>query len=74
MVEYQKKKQVSLNSSKTQEDNDINRTNSELFSKETMISACLEVPQQNNSYDCGVYVLQYAESFMMVGYSLFLET
>ncbi|EFX65750.1 hypothetical protein DAPPUDRAFT_117019 [Daphnia pulex] len=34
------------------------------FTKESMISACLDVPQQNNSYDCGIFVLQYAEYFM----------
>ena len=37
-----------------------------LFSKEVMLSACPSVPQQNNSYDCGVFVLQYAEAFMKV--------
>lgn len=27
---------------------------------------CLNVPQQNNYSDCGVYVLQYAQSFIEV--------
>ncbi len=46
------------------------------FTKESMISACLDVPQQNNSYDCGIFVLQYAEYFMIVSnfffYKIFL--
>ena len=37
-----------------------------LFTKETMAGSCLKVPQQNNYSDCGIYVLQYAESFMKV--------
>lgn len=37
-----------------------------LFSKDVMLTACPRVPQQNNAYDCGVYVLQFAESFMKV--------
>ena len=28
-----------------------------------------KVPQQNNFSDCGVYVLQYVESFFEVGFS-----
>lgn len=63
MVEYQAKnsKEDAVTSKLVVHDNTIT-----LFSKETMVSACLDVPQQNNSYDCGVYVLQYAESFMKV--------
>ncbi|XP_034958425.1 sentrin-specific protease 6-like [Zootoca vivipara] len=30
---------------------------------ECVINLNLEVPQQNNNSDCGIYVLQYAESF-----------
>ena len=26
----------------------------------------VDVPKQNNTYDCGVYMLQYAESFCLV--------
>ena len=63
MVEYQKRKHNSTLDSESERDN---QSHIELFSKETMISACLDVPQQTNSYDCGVYILQYAESFMMV--------
>lgn len=37
-----------------------------LFSKQNMVFTCLDVPQQTNSYDCGVFILQYAESFMKV--------
>lgn len=37
-----------------------------LFSKENMVYGLLDVPQQANSYDCGVFVLQYAELFMKV--------
>ncbi|XP_067157157.1 sentrin-specific protease 7 isoform X7 [Apteryx mantelli] len=33
------------------------------FSKSTMIDFCPRVPKQDNSSDCGVYLLQYVESF-----------
>ncbi|NXN69868.1 SENP7 protease, partial [Himantopus himantopus] len=33
------------------------------FNKSTMIDLCPRVPKQNNSSDCGVYLLQYVESF-----------
>nr|XP_054483860.1 sentrin-specific protease 7 isoform X3 [Agelaius phoeniceus] len=33
------------------------------FSKSTMIDLCPRVPKQDNSSDCGVYLLQYVESF-----------
>ncbi|NXK30451.1 SENP7 protease, partial [Piprites chloris] len=33
------------------------------FSKSTMIYLCPRVPKQDNSSDCGVYLLQYVESF-----------
>lgn len=64
MVEYQKRRKPIEDISSSTKDHATNVN--ELFSKETMVSACLEVPQQNNSYDCGIYVLQYAESFMKV--------
>lgn len=34
-----------------------------VFSKDTIKGACPKVPQQSNFTDCGVYVLQYVESF-----------
>ncbi|NWH33108.1 SENP7 protease, partial [Chloropsis hardwickii] len=34
------------------------------FSKSTMIDLCPRVPKQDNSSDCGVYLLQYVESFI----------
>ncbi|NWQ68063.1 SENP7 protease, partial [Neopipo cinnamomea] len=34
------------------------------FSKSTMIDLCPRVPKQDNSSDCGVYLLQYVESFL----------
>ncbi|XP_061860081.1 sentrin-specific protease 7 isoform X3 [Colius striatus] len=33
------------------------------FNKSTMIGLCPRVPKQDNSSDCGVYLLQYVESF-----------
>ncbi|NWH66238.1 SENP7 protease, partial [Geococcyx californianus] len=33
------------------------------FSKSTMIDLCPRVPKQDNTSDCGVYLLQYVESF-----------
>jgi Ulp1 family protease len=36
------------------------------YDKAAVKGYCLTVPQQNNYSDCGVYVLQYAESFMEV--------
>ncbi|NXU78753.1 SENP7 protease, partial [Oreotrochilus melanogaster] len=33
------------------------------FSKSTMVDLCPRVPKQDNSSDCGVYLLQYVESF-----------
>uniref|UniRef100_A0A8C6Z5L7 SUMO specific peptidase 7 n=1 Tax=Nothoprocta perdicaria TaxID=30464 RepID=A0A8C6Z5L7_NOTPE len=33
------------------------------FSKSTMLDFCPRVPKQDNSSDCGVYLLQYVESF-----------
>ncbi|NWI56305.1 SENP7 protease, partial [Calyptomena viridis] len=34
------------------------------FSKSTMIDLCPKVPKQDNCSDCGVYLLQYVESFL----------
>lgn len=36
------------------------------FSKDTIKGAVPKVPQQNNFTDCGLYVLQYVESFFQV--------
>lgn len=36
------------------------------FNKSTMIDLYPRVPKQNNSSDCGVYLLQYVESFLQV--------
>lgn len=36
------------------------------FSKSTMVDFCPRVPKQDNSSDCGVYLLQYVESFFQV--------
>ncbi|XP_055115026.2 sentrin-specific protease 7 isoform X4 [Symphalangus syndactylus] len=33
------------------------------FSKANMVDLCPKVPKQDNSSDCGVYLLQYVESF-----------
>ncbi|XP_032669782.1 uncharacterized protein LOC116843458 isoform X2 [Odontomachus brunneus] len=35
----------------------------QIFSKDTIKGACPKVPQQSNFTDCGLYVLQYVESF-----------
>ncbi|XP_037319101.2 sentrin-specific protease 7 isoform X2 [Pungitius pungitius] len=35
-----------------------------LFTSDSMRSSSCRVPQQDNSSDCGVYLLQYAESFL----------
>lgn len=36
------------------------------FGKQTMNGWSVQVPQQDNHTDCGVYVLQYVESFITV--------
>lgn len=36
------------------------------FSKDVMKGSNPKVPQQNNFSDCGVYILQYVESFFEV--------
>ncbi|XP_063235233.1 sentrin-specific protease 6-like [Bacillus rossius redtenbacheri] len=33
------------------------------FTKDTIVGSCPKVPQQHNFTDCGLYLLQYAESF-----------
>lgn len=40
------------------------------FSKDTIKGACPKVPQQSNFTDCGLYVLQYVESFFKVSKTL----
>lgn len=40
------------------------------FSKDTIKGACPKVPQQSNFTDCGLYVLQYVESFFQVNKTL----
>lgn len=37
-----------------------------IFSRESMRELCAKVPTQTNSYDCGVYILQYFEEFFKV--------
>lgn len=36
------------------------------FGKQAMNGWSVQVPQQDNHTDCGVYVLQYVESFISV--------
>lgn len=42
----------------------------QIFSKNTIKGACPKVPQQSNFTDCGLYVLQYVESFFKVSTTL----
>ncbi|XP_012219904.1 uncharacterized protein [Linepithema humile] len=47
------------------------------FSKDTIKGACPKVPQQSNFTDCGLYVLQYVESFFqdpIIDYTLPIKT
>ena len=37
-----------------------------LFTKDTMKGNCPKVPQQPNFSDCGIFLLQYVESFFKV--------
>lgn len=37
-----------------------------VFNKDTIKCACPKVPQQTNFTDCGLYLLQYVESFFTV--------
>ena len=38
----------------------------QMFNKDTMRGCCPKVPQQPNFSDCGVFLLQYIESFFEV--------
>jgi len=40
------------------------------FDKDGIRGANPRVPQQTNYSDCGIYILQYVESFFEVSYSL----
>uniref|UniRef100_A0A8D0HRJ1 SUMO specific peptidase 7 n=1 Tax=Sphenodon punctatus TaxID=8508 RepID=A0A8D0HRJ1_SPHPU len=42
---------------------EVKRKTHREFSKSTMIDFCPRVPKQDNSSDCGVYLLQYVETF-----------
>ncbi|KAK2544875.1 sentrin-specific protease 6 isoform X1 [Columba livia] len=42
---------------------EVRKGNKRSFSKEVMKGSNPKVPQQNNFSDCGVYILQYVESF-----------
>ncbi|XP_029942085.1 sentrin-specific protease 7b isoform X2 [Salarias fasciatus] len=43
---------------------DVRRRTPRLFTEETMRSCSCRVPLQDNSSDCGVYLLQYTHSFL----------
>ncbi|NXF94831.1 SENP7 protease, partial [Eubucco bourcierii] len=43
---------------------EVKRKTHREFNKSTMIDLCPAVPKQDNSSDCGVYLLQYVESFL----------
>lgn len=45
---------------------EVRRGTARLFTPDTMRSSNCRVPQQDNSSDCGLYLLQYAESFLQV--------
>ncbi|XP_074070458.1 sentrin-specific protease 7 isoform X3 [Macrotis lagotis] len=42
---------------------EVRRKTHREFSKTSMVDLCPKVPKQDNSSDCGVYLLQYVESF-----------
>ncbi|XP_031219944.1 sentrin-specific protease 7 isoform X2 [Mastomys coucha] len=42
---------------------EVKRKTHREFSKTNMVDFCPKVPKQDNSSDCGVYLLQYVESF-----------
>lgn len=42
---------------------EVKRKTHREFSKTNMVDICPKVPKQDNSSDCGVYLLQYVESF-----------
>ncbi|NXC74549.1 SENP7 protease, partial [Anhinga anhinga] len=46
-----------------EEEWETKRKTHRVFNKSTMIDLCPRVPKQDNSSDCGVYLLQYVESF-----------
>ncbi|CAK6979698.1 sentrin-specific protease 7b [Scomber scombrus] len=43
---------------------EVRRGTPRLFTADTMRSSSCRVPQQDNSSDCGLYLLQYVESFL----------
>lgn len=45
-----------------------------IFDKNTMQGYIMQCPQQNNYSDCGIYLLQYVESFfeVCIFFSVFL--
>uniref|UniRef100_A0A8C0VXS8 Ubiquitin-like protease family profile domain-containing protein n=1 Tax=Castor canadensis TaxID=51338 RepID=A0A8C0VXS8_CASCN len=43
---------------------EVKRKTHREFSKTNMVDLCPKVPKQDNSSDCGVYLLQYVESFL----------
>ena len=45
---------------------EVRKGNKRSFSKDVMKGSNPKVPQQNNFSDCGVYILQYVESFFEV--------
>lgn len=45
---------------------EVKRKTHREFSKANMVDLCPKVPKQDNSSDCGVYLLQYVESFFKV--------
>lgn len=45
---------------------EVRRKSPRLFTSDTMKSFNCRVPQQDNSSDCGLYLLQYVESFLQV--------
>ncbi|XP_059906899.1 sentrin-specific protease 7 isoform X2 [Gadus macrocephalus] len=42
----------------------VRRGRARLFTPDTVCSAVCRLPLQDNSSDCGLYLLQYAESFL----------
>ena len=45
---------------------EVKRKTHREFNKTNMVDLCPKVPKQDNSSDCGVYLLQYVESFFKV--------
>lgn len=48
----------------------VRKGSEKIFNRDTMKGACPRVPQQMNYSDCGVFTLQFAESFFEVGFVL----